>query len=144
MRRFAYPVLLGLLFVSAMAQPALAGERQLHVTGVVVLQGNPTTGPAPFTASGKGTHVGRWTGGGTVTITVDEAVVSAGTFTIVAANGDSLTFAFSATGTTTNRTGPVTFVSGTGRFEDAELDATITSTTVDGVVNVSIDGTIDY
>lgn len=131
--------------VVAVASPAYAGERPLRLRGTVVIAGNPMAGPAPFTVAGNGTHVGRFSGDGTVVITSSDGVVtSSGTITVVAANGDSLTFDFVATGSAQERTGPVTFVSGTGRFADAVVDATITSRSAGGEVTVTIQGTIDY
>src|SRR5262249_30054756 len=75
--------------------------------------------------SGVGSHLGRWTGEGTLEDVVidpvaDRASIS-GTDTVIAANGDRLFASFSASWQLSSGMGEVTvtFTGGTGRFAEA-------------------------
>jgi hypothetical protein len=93
---------------------------------------NLYTGAFTADASGVGTQVGAFTshldGAGRI---IDGTVVGAGTFTTMAANGDTVTGTFSSTGTPSLDVHTVTLVQtingGTGRFADASGTVTTTS-----------------
>jgi hypothetical protein len=78
-----------------------------------------------LTGSGQATHLGRFTAGFVFDITIGGMLPSTtiGTFTLTAANGDSISGAFTGTGIVSN--GMVTIVEnatiaeGTGRFANA-------------------------
>jgi hypothetical protein len=108
--------------------PAVAAERPFALNGngaaTFITDGAGNIIGANITASGTATHLGLWTAVGTVQFTADPnnpgRLLSSGTATITAANGDKLQFVVNgsldlATGADT---GPLRFVGGTGRFDE--------------------------
>jgi hypothetical protein len=154
--------LLGLaVFLVLVTGLAPAGENQslpfhgnvTHSTWDNILNGlyNP---PANFVGGGPVTHMGNTTQTGTLTLLAPIApgmFPGYGSVTIVAANGDSLSFDYvgvlnAATG---EGTGSFTFTSGTGRFADVSGEGTF-----DALIDLSfpsaqpmtvtLDGSISY
>ena len=106
--------------------------------------------PTDFVGSGKATHLGRYTEVGAVQFspTDDPTVFRLDAWSIyTAANGDQLyaTFTGHLNGLTGAITATVTYVGGTGRFDDASGSATLAGQIQpDGTLAVSVEGTIDY
>jgi hypothetical protein len=151
MRRHVYPTLVALSLVLALgvSHPAFAGDRPFRLTGIAQLLGDPfADGGAPFTAAGKATHLGNWTGPGNVTFAVvDGVLIAFGSETFRAANGDLLysTFAVVQDPDTMEFIGTYTFDGGTGRFADAEGEADLVAIPqAGGQFDFTLDGTIDY
>ncbi|MGH9768944.1 MAG: hypothetical protein ACREAB_16045, partial [Blastocatellia bacterium] len=107
---------------------------------------------ANVTASGTATHVGMWTIVGTVQFTPDPAnpgrLLSSGTGTITAANGDRIQFVVNgsldlATGTDM---AVVRFVGGTGRFDGASgsADLIVELNPATGAFKTTAVGKINY
>jgi hypothetical protein len=106
--------------------------------------------PTDFVGSGKATHLGRYTEVGRAQFapTADPTYLRIDAWSIyTAANGDQLD------ATITGRldvltgaiTATVTYVGGTGRFDDANGSATLSGQMLpDGTITVSVEGTIDY
>src|SRR5262245_19999921 len=107
---------------------AVAAERPFALNGngvaTFVRDGAGNIIGANVTMSGTATHLGRWTGIGTVHFTPDPdnpgRLLSSATADFTAANGDKLQIAFNgsldpAAGTDG---GSIRFVGGTGRFDD--------------------------
>jgi len=106
--------------------PVVAAERPFALNGngasTFITDGAGNIIGANVTASGTATHLGMWTAVGTVQFTPDPntgRLLSSGTATLTAANGDKLQFAVNgaldpATGTDMGR---LRFVGGTGRFD---------------------------
>jgi hypothetical protein len=111
--------------------------------------------PANFAGGGPVTHMGKTTQSGTLTL---EAPIAPGmlypgygSVTIVAANGDSVSFDYTGilNAATGEGTGSFTFTSGTGRFADVSgqgtFDAFIDlSLPSDQPMTVTLDGRISY
>jgi hypothetical protein len=110
--------------------------------------------PANFVGGGPVTHMGNTTQSGTLTL---EAPISPGMFpgfgsvTIVAANGDSVSFDYVGVlnAVTGEGTGTFTFTTGTGRFADVSgqgtFDALIDlSFPIAQPMTVTLDGNISY
>jgi hypothetical protein len=106
--------------------------------------------PTDFVGSGEATHLGRYTevGSAQFSPTADPAVLRIDAWSVyTAANGDELY------ATITGRldlltgaiTATVTYVGGTGRFDDAGGSATLSGQMLpDGTIAVSVEGTLDY
>jgi len=106
--------------------PVVAAERPFALNGngasTFITDGAGNIIGANVTASGTATHLGMWTAVGTVQFTPDPntgRLLSSGTATLTASNGDKLQFAVNgaldpATGTDMGR---LRFVGGTGRFD---------------------------
>ena len=103
-----------------------------------------------FVAAGNGTHLGKYTESGNVSITgLDPTALDVvGSATLTAANGDELDV--SITGTmnffTGTITGTITFEGApSGRFEDATGSAILVAQLQeDGTITVVVAGSIDY
>jgi hypothetical protein len=108
------------------------------------------TSATDFVGEGTATHLGRYTEAGTVafTPTDDPAVLHvAGSIVYTASNGDELhaTFSGQLNGQTGAVTGTVTYVGGTGRFDDSSGSSTLTGqVSPSGALSVSVDGSISY
>jgi hypothetical protein len=110
--------------------------------------------PANFEGGGPVTHMGNTTQAGTLYLgPPDENLVfpGYGSVTIVAANGDTVTFDYEGEldGVTGEGVGTFTFTGGTGRFAGATgqgtFDALIDlSVPTDQPMTVTLDGTISY
>ncbi len=111
------------LAVCLLGLPALAGEgepvtRPHKVSGNATMVVNLQTWQWQMTDSGQATHIGLWTN--TASGGMDATGSQYGQGTIVAANGDTIDWVM--LGDT------VTYTGGTGRFERASGQATITIT----------------
>jgi hypothetical protein len=110
--------------------------------------------PANFVGGGPVTHMGMTTQSGTLTLEAPTApgiFPGSGSVTIVAANGDSVSFDYWGVldATTGEGTGWFKFTSGTGRFADVSgqgtFDALIDlSLPSDQPMTVTLDGKISY
>lgn len=147
-------VLLGTLTAFANERPfALNGNGV--ATFIVDGAGNPIG--ADVTSSSNATHLGLCTTVGRVNYTPDPdhpgRLLSSGSGTITAANGDTLLVEFSgsleapAPGNTTAIDKPVfRFVGGTGRFAAAsgQADAVVVVNLLTGAFEITMVGNIDY
>jgi hypothetical protein len=106
--------------------------------------------PTDFVGTGQATHLGRYTevGSASFSPTDDPTVLQIDAWSIyTAANGDELYAVFTGrlNGVTGAITATVTYVGGTGRFDDASGSATLLGQILpDGTISVAIKGTIDY
>src|SRR5262249_1914463 len=106
--------------------PVVAAERPFALNGngvaTFITDGAGNVIGANVTGSGTATHLGMWTTVGTVHFTPDPnnpgRLLSSGTGTITAANGDTLQFVVhgSLDPAAGADMGPIQFVGGTGRF----------------------------
>jgi hypothetical protein len=96
------------------------------------------------TATGRATHLGRFTRHERVLLRADGTFQGRVVFT--AANGDKLFVdAEGAFTSATTADGTYTFVGGTGRFRDASGEAAFQAVTSDGVhIAIRFKGSIDY
>lgn len=129
----------------AVATRASAEERPHKLRGAAHF-----VSPTDFVGSGEATHLGRYAEAGTAqfsrtavpgVLRVDAWVV------LTAADGDQLYETI--TGELDLRTGAitatVTYVGGTGRFDDAGGSATLSGQMLpDGTIAVAVEGSIDY
>ena len=103
-----------------------------------------------FVGSGNATHLGRYSETGTVlfTPTEDPAVLQVdGSIVYTAANGDErhATVSGQLNGQTGVITATLTYVGGTGRFDDATGSATLAGQAgPGGTISVRVSGNIDY
>ena len=103
-----------------------------------------------FVGVGKATHLGHYdeVGSAQFSPTADPTVFQIDAWSIyTAANGDQLYAIFTGNlnGLTGTITATVTYVGGTGRFDDASGSATLTGQILpDGTLSVAVKGTIDY
>ena len=103
-----------------------------------------------FVGTGMATHLGRYDEVGSVQFspTADPTVLQIDAWAIyTAANGDRLYALFTGhlNGLTGAITATVTYVGGTGRFDDASGTATLSAQLLGGgSIEVAIKGTIDY
>jgi hypothetical protein len=105
-----------------------AADRPIKLKGTSVVDAEPEeifNPNLPFTTTGTGTHLGKFSGEGFVTFTPtgtdpDDPIIGEGTATFFAANGDELRTEFS--GVLSGGHAEITFeiIGGTGRFSDAE------------------------
>ena len=106
--------------------------------------------PTDFVGSGQATHLGRYTevGSAQFSPTTVPGVLQIDAWSVyTAANGDQLyaTFTGQLDLLTGAITATVTYVGGTGRFEDAGGSAELSGQMLpDGTITVSVRGTIDY
>ena len=106
--------------------------------------------PTDFVGTGDATHLGRYDEVGSVRFspTADPTVLQIDAWSIyTAANGDQLYATI--TGRLDTATGAitatVTYVGGTGRFDDADGSADLSGQMLpDGTIAVAVEGTIDY
>jgi len=125
---------------------ASAEERAYQSRSTALL--NPATGD--FVAAGNGTHLGKYTETGNVSISgMDPTALHVeGSATLIAANGDELNV--DITGTLNFLTGTITATitfdgAAAGRFQDATGSASLVAQLQeDGTFAVVVDGTIDY
>lgn len=130
---------LAALSVLALSAPAQAGERPHKSRGTAQF-----VSANDFVGAGRATHLGNYTEVGNVSISQTGAVTGWSIYT--AATGDQLHATISgqinATGVVT---ATVTYVGGTGRFDDASGSATLTGQILpDGTLTVAVNGTVDY
>ena len=148
MNRFsAYVVGFVLALVGTLAFPgsASAAVRPHFATGTAHF-----VSLTAFVGSGHATHLGHYAEEGSVTLTAtsNPAVFQvAGTTAYFAANGDRLDAQVS--GTLNQATGvisaTITYVGGTGRFEDASGQSTLAGQMdLNGTIHVRVVGVIDY
>jgi hypothetical protein len=131
--------------VLAVATPASAAERPHFLRGTAQF-----VSPTDFVGSGYATHLGEYTevGGASFSPTADPTVLRVDAWAVfTAANGDQLYETI--TGRLDLQTGvitaTVTYVGGTGRFDDAGGSATLSGQMLpDGTIAVSVEGTIEY
>src|SRR5262245_6359555 len=145
-----FALLLGIIPVSATERP-FASNGNGVATFITDVAGNVVG--ASVTLSGHGTHLGLFTGTGTIQFLPDpnDPNIShpAGEVTYVAANGDRLPTVI-ANGQMDLRTGIATgdmvFQSGTGRFEGASGSAAIVveQNFITGAYTFTMVGTINY
>ena len=143
--RRPFALVLAALGVLALSAPAQAGERP-HVSHGTAQFVNAND----FVGAGKATHLGHYNevGSAQFSPTADPTVFRVDGWSIyTAANGDQL-FA-SLTGQLNASTGvitaTVTYVGGTGRFNDASGSAKLTGHILpDGTIAVAVKGTIDF
>ena len=136
-------VAVGILTLSARA----SAEERPHSSRGTAQFVSPT---GDFVGSGHATHLGRYTevGSASFSPTNDPTVLQISAWAIyTAANGDQLyaTFTGQLNGLTGAITATVTYVGGTGRFDDASGSATLLGQIrPDGTIAVAVKGTIDY
>ena len=106
--------------------------------------------PTDFVGSGHATHLGKYTevGSASFSPTADPTVLRVDAWVVLtAADGDQLyeTITGQLNLLTGAITATVTYVDGTGRFEDAGGSATLSGQMLpDGTITVAVEGTIDY
>jgi hypothetical protein len=106
--------------------------------------------PTDFVGSGRATHLGNYTevGSASFSPTADPTVLRVDAWVVLtAADGDQLyeTITGQLDGLTGVITATVTYVGGTGRFDDASGSATLSGLMLPGGrIAVSVEGTIDY
>jgi hypothetical protein len=106
--------------------------------------------PTDFVGSGYATHLGKYTevGSASFSPTADPTVLRIDAWAVfTAANGDQLyeTITGRLDLLTGEITATVTYVGGTGRFEDASGSSTLSGQIMpDGTIAVAVEGTIDY
>jgi len=125
LKSFVYLQITALLATAALTTQAAAGETvpfKGWSSGVVTATGfDPATGTAYTHVEGVGqaTHLGRFTVTGDVSVDVATGIPT-GTWTLTAANGDTLVLDMGGHGIDDHHGfGAFTVASGTGRFEDA-------------------------
>jgi hypothetical protein len=125
-RLYWFSVLAAVLAALTLSQPAMAAGKQVpfkgQSSGVVTAVGfDPVQGLALTHVEGVGqaTHLGRFTLSADVAVAVATGIPH-GTWTLTAANGDTLVLAMGGHGIDdTHGFGAFTVVAGTGRFEGA-------------------------
>ena len=106
--------------------------------------------PTDFVGSGDATHLGRYAEAGSAQFspTADPTVLRVDAWVVLtASDGDRLyeTITGELDLLTGAITATVTYVGGTGRFDDADGAATLAGQFLpDGTIAVSVEGTIDY
>jgi hypothetical protein len=126
---------------------ARADDRTFYASGVATLEGNPFEGTT-YDFSGTATQLGAFTGDGHVQFfsLADGTLVSEGTTTFVAADGDKLYASFLAFQPPGSEdfVGPFIFHGGTGRFAHAAGFAVVVATPLNTTsFEIQIFGTID-
>lgn len=136
--------------------PVVAAERPMAINGngiaAFITDGAGNVLGANITASGTATHLGMWSTTGTVYFTPDPNnpghILSNGTASMVAANGDKLQFVSSgaldpATGLDM---GVFRFTGGTGRFTQASgaTDYVVELNPTTGAFKLTAVGTINF
>ena len=129
-----------------------ASDRPFKGKGTSVVAGDPFAEEgAPLTTTGTGTHLGKFTGAGTLFFSLQEdgMILGEGMQTLTAANGDTLDTEFS--GLLDPETGEATvefvITGGTGRFEDATggfIADVQTVSQVPPTFSFQVSGTISY
>jgi hypothetical protein len=136
-----------LLLMLDLPGSARAGDHPFRASGVATLEGDPFAGTS-YEFSGTATQLGAFTGGGHVQFfyLADGTLVSEGTATFVAANGDELYASFLAFQPPGSEdfVGPFIFRGGTGRFAGASGIAVVVATPQDATsFLIQIFGAID-
>ena len=138
-----HPAAILLVAVAVLVPPDRASaEERPHSSRGTAQFVSPT---GDFVGAGSATHLGLYEEVGNATISATGAID--GWATYKAANGDELyaTIAGQLNGRTGAITATVTYVGGTGRFEDATGSATLLGQILpDGTIAVAVEGTIDY
>ena len=143
--RRLFALVFAVLSVFALSAPAQAGERP-HVSRGTAQFVNAND----FVGAGTATHLGHYdeVGSAQFSPTADPTVFQVDAWAIyTAANGDQLYALFTGhlNGLTGAITATVTYVGGTGRFDDASGSATLLGQILpDGTIAVAVKGTIDY
>jgi hypothetical protein len=149
MRRFESLRPAGVLLVAvailALPDRASAEERPHKLRGTAHF-----VSPTDFVGSGEATHLGRYAEAGSAQFspTADPTVLRIDAWVVLtASDGDQLyeTITGELDLLTGAITATVTYVGGTGRFEDADGSATLSGQMLpDGTISVSAEGTIDF
>ena len=143
--RRPFALVLAAVSVLALSAPAEAGERPHNSRGTAQF-----VNANDFVGVGKATHLGHYNevGSAQFSPTADPTVSQIDAWSIyTAANGDQLFAVFAGTlnGLTGSITATVTYVGGTGRFDDASGSGKLTGQMLpDGTISVAVKGTIDY
>jgi hypothetical protein len=129
--------------VSADEPLPFQGSADEVVTDVAPL--GPNVVQLSVATTGWATHLGRFTSTATVVVDMANGTLTE-TRVFLAANGDRLYAVGEGTFTSaTTVEGTLTFVGGTGRFEDASGQAGIVAVTPDGIhFSATAKGTIEY
>ena len=149
MTRFVSLRLAGVLLVAVavlvLPDRASAEERPHFLRGTAQF-----VSPTDFVGSGHATHLGKYTevGSASFSPTADPTVLRVDAWVVLtAADGDRLyeTITGELDLLTGALTATVTYVGGTGRYDDADGSATLSGQMMpDGTIAVSVEGTIDY
>jgi hypothetical protein len=138
-------VLLAAAGILSLSARAAAGERQYSAGGTAQFVSS-----TEFVGTGQATHLGHYTEAGSVSFspTADPSILRIDAVSIyTAANGDQLyaNITGQLNGATGAITATVTYVGGTGRFDDATGSANLVGQILpDGTISVAVEGTIDY
>ena len=143
--RRPFALVLAAVSVLALSAAAEAGERPHNSRGTAQF-----VNANDFVGVGKATHLGHYNeiGSAQFSPTADPTVFQIDAWSIyTAANGDQLFAVFTGTlnGLTGNITATVTYLGGTGRFDDASGSAVLSGQLLPGgSIEVAVKGTIDY
>jgi len=135
---------LGLGLTATAASPVpFQGRADIVVTNVEDL--SPTSQRLTGSATGKATHLGRFTRTETITLDLNTFAFT-GTLVFTAANGDQLSADVSGQFTSpTTAVGTYSFTGGNGRFHNASGQAAFEVTAVGmGLFDATFKGTIQY
>ena len=146
---FPLGVVAAVLALAGSPARVAAGERPFYLQGAGQLSVDPDTVDGTFTASGRATHLGRWTNEGTIQFTPagGNTLAAVGEVTFTAANGDTVHMTIDGVLDLGTGMATATFTvdGGTGRFAGAEGEAdSIILQNPDGSFSFSLDGVIDY
>lgn len=140
-----FALVLAAVSVLTLSAPAQAGERP-HISRGSAQFVNAND----FVGVGEATHLGHYNevGSAQFSPTADPTVFQVDAWSIyTAANGDELHAVFTGylNGLTGNITATVTYMGGTGRFDDASGSAVLSGQLLPGgSIEVAVKGTIDY
>ena len=148
-------MLTALLSLAAVTVPATERPFALNGNGVAtfITDGAGNITGADVTASGTATHLGLWTTVGSLQFTPDpnnpEVILANGQATLIAANGDKLSFVLensSLNVVTGQAMGNLRFTGGTGRFEHAtgNPEYVVTQNLATGAFQLTSVGKINY
>jgi hypothetical protein len=135
---------LGLGLTATAAPPVpFQGRADIVVTNVEDL--SPTSQRLTGSATGKATHLGRFTRTETITLDLNTFAFT-GTLVFTAANGDQLSADVSGQFTSpTTAVGTYSFTGGNGRFHNASGQAAFEVTAIGmGLFDATFKGTIQY
>jgi len=122
-RAFIVAFALGLAAVCLVSAPISAADADVPIKGTSVgtVRFDTATGAITVDKSGVSSQLGKYTVHleGTGTFSDAGTFSGSGTATFVAANGDTLTGTYTATGNDSQTTSLITFTGGTGRFANA-------------------------
>jgi hypothetical protein len=144
-------VSLAAVSVCALVIPAVAAlknqvTRPVKVNGTMILKvkpssENPGIGSYTFTDWGQASHAGSYTDTASGTINLVTGEFLSGTGTIVAANGDSITWEVTATEDPNDTPNVVVYTGGTGRFQGVS-GGFVAEVTPASILGVDADGTL--